>query len=1263
MSRRLIGKVKVMSNKLRSFLIVVISIAVVMAALPMNAFRVNAATFYLTYNGNGGKEENGSSTYLHGSDDQGKFTILDNVLPKTQDAPGFINEGYVFKGWADSEGATYTVGGTYTPGGDLTIYAQWAKACVITFDSNYPVGATGSSITMDKQQVEIGTSANLNENLFTCRGYRFDGWKDDAENTYADRANFTANSDNVTLHAQWKPIYLITYNPNNKTTNVYEDSLDKDSATPHQVRSNVFWNITFPGYSFLCWNTKQDGTGDKYNVSDLLTPTSDVTLYAQWTRTITFRDNLTSGATDAQDITVGSPTNLTANGFAYTDDSKSFVGWTTVANPTDKTIEYTDGASVTLTGDDATDITTLYAQWGIPCTVHFNANYPTGATGTSGSMNDLVVGKGFTTPINNGFLYTGHTFTGWNTDPNGNGEAYDATSISLDENLAENEITLYAQWEINKYTITFMSDGTEISADTYNHGQTPVAPSPEPTKAPTNTEVYSFEGWADSTGTLLDSLPAATGNATYYARFTSSTRHYTVSATANPSAGGTVSGSGSSYEWNSTATVVASPSTGYHFVKWTDNGADAGTATTYSITIDGNHTVVAEFERNSYTVTLEASAGGQATIDKTTCLYMDQVTVAAAPDTGYTFVNWVQDGQVVSSDPTYTFTVTADSIVKPVFSINSYTISLSSDGNGSVEGAGDYNFSSTATVTASPNTGYYFVNWTDENGNEVNTSATYSFTVDGARSLKANFALKSYNIDVEADDHGSVTGKGIYYYGESITIKAMPETGYHFVNWTIDGNVVSTNANYTFTVTGPTELTANFAIDSYTVDATAGGNGSVSGSGTYDYSETCTLVAIPEKGYHFVGWEENGTTVSENANYRFSVTGNRKIKAVFEINMYTVTYKNDDGTILQEGEFPWGSTASYQHMANPTKKPTVQFTYTFAGWDNKDTLVTKDLTFTAVYTSTVNKYKITFANEDGTVLQTSEVEYGKFPVYDKSAPTKSATVEETFTFAGWDKEIATVTGDTVYTATYTSKPITKDSINYKYFTVAFVSNGGSEVVSQLVAEGGVAFKPEEPLRERYSFGGWYIDEALTKPFSFATAITSDITLYAKWVKGAPEAGATYAVVGMGSTTVDISSGEDITIAVERSKDNDSIAKHFVGVQIDGVDVDYYNYELSDDNSSVIISADALNGLDEGTHTITIVYDDGTAEVELIVADSNEPVKTTEEIIEPEPVTGNEEPVNVTAETNNAGLWIALAIVAGVVVAAIPIFIVKIRSLK
>ncbi len=1191
MSRRLIGKVKVMSNKLRSFLIVVISIAVVMAALPMNALRVNAESYYLYYNGNEGTyttSEGTYSVYSQGPDGEGVVTVKDNSVI------GFSRDGYAFAGWnekADGSGETYTNGTTFNLpnlAADKTIYAQWAEAYSVTFDPNYPVGATGTSGTMGTQNIAIDDTKPLNANQFKCKGYRFDGWEDDEGHPYADKGSFTADSGNVTLHAQWQAVYTITYDANNNTGKVYEETFDVGSSGTYQIQSNDSCGISFSGYVFDGW---KDAAGTSYNAAATITLTSDITLYAQWARKITFHNTPDTTDIETQTIPVSSTETLRQNTFA---NAQSFVGWSTQANSAE--IKYVDGESVKITGDNSKDVDVdLYAQWGDTCRIHFEPNYPTETTGT-GTMDDLDLGKGFTTNLNNVYSLTGYTLTRWTTEEGGGGDFFNSNDISLAGDFDKDTLTLYAQWEIIPVEVKFMSENGSNLLDTFSgyYGDIPSFSQAAPTKEKTDEYEFTFDGWStakDSQGTALTSIPAATGDTTYYAHFSSSKRHYSVSATANPSAGGTVSGSGSSYEWNSTVTVEASPSTGYHFVKWTDNGADVGTATTYSITIDGNHTVVAEFEKNSYTVTLEASAGGQATIDKNTYLYEEVATVVATAETGYTFENWVQDGQVVSSDPTYTFTVTADSTVKPVFSINSYTISLSSDGNGSVEGAGDYTYSSTATVTASPNTGYYFVNWTDEDGVEVSTSATYSFTVSGARSLKANFALYSYNIDVTAGDNGSVTGKGIYYYGESITVKAKPETGYHFVNWTIDGNVVSTNANYTFTVTGPTELTANFAI-----------------------------------------------------------------------NTYTVKFVNDDGTLLKEGQFVYGSTAFYHLNETPTKKPTVQYTYTFAGWDKKLGTVTDDITYTATYEATVNKYKITFKNEDGSMLQISEVEYGKLPVYEKDTPTKAATVQETFTFAGWDKEISKVTGEAVYTATYTSKPITKDSINYKYFTVAFVTNGGSEIVSQLVAEGGVAFRPEEPLRERYTFGGWYIDEALTKPFSFATAITSDITLYAKWIKGSPDIEATYAVVGLGSTSFELGSGEDITVAVERSKDNDSIATHFKGVLIDGVEVDYYNYELAEDNSSVIIRADALEGLDAGAHTITIVYDDGTAEVELVVADENEPTAAVEKITETE--AGDTEPVNVTVEkTSNLGLWIALGIVAVVVIAAIPIFIIKGRSLK
>ena len=94
------------------------------------------------------------------------------------------------------------------------------------------------------------------------------------------------------------------------------------------------------------------------------------------------------------------------------------------------------------------------------------------------------------------------------------------------------------------------------------------------------------------------------------------------------------------------------------------------------------------------------------------------------------------------------------------------------------------------------------------------------------------------------------------------------------------------------------------------------------------------------------------------------------------MNKYTITFLNEDGTELQSGLVAYGETPAYAGET-PTKAATVQYTYTFAGWSPEIANVTGDATYTATYTATVNKYTITFRNEDGTELQSGPVAYGE----------------------------------------------------------------------------------------------------------------------------------------------------------------------------------------------------------------------------------------------------------------------------------------------
>ena len=218
-----------------------------------------------------------------------------------------------------------------------------------------------------------------------------------------------------------------------------------------------------------------------------------------------------------------------------------------------------------------------------------------------------------------------------------------------------------------------------------------------------------------------------------------------------------------------------------------------------------------------------------------------------------------------------------------------YTINVSANLGGTVSGGGTYCHGDTCTLTATANTGYTFTNWT-ENGNDVSTNSTYSFQVTGTRTLVANFT-PTYTITVSANptNGGTVTGNGTYQQGQQCTVSATPATGYIFTNWTENGIVVSTSASYTFTVNSNRTLVANFNLKSYTISASASptAGGSVSGADTYNHGSTCTLTATANTGYTFTEWTKNGTRVSTSASYSFTVTGSGTYVANFSHNVPT----------------------------------------------------------------------------------------------------------------------------------------------------------------------------------------------------------------------------------------------------------------------------------------------------------------------------------------------------------------------------------------
>ncbi len=366
-----------------------------------------------------------------------------------------------------------------------------------------------------------------------------------------------------------------------------------------------------------------------------------------------------------------------------------------------------------------------------------------------------------------------------------------------------------------------------------------------------------------------------------------------LDTSASPVGSGTTTGDGS-YDPGSNATVTATATAGFHFVNWTDNAQVASANTDYTLAMDVNHSLVANFAPDVVQWTLATSAapvaGGTSTGDG---LYNDgaNATVIATPNAGYSFTNWTEGAAIVSSTASYTFTVTADKVLVANFSVIGTTlraISTSSSpvSGGGTSGAGAYADGSSVTVVATPNAGYKFSKW-KENGSNVSSTASYTFTATAARALVATFS-QVYAINTASNPvaGGSTEADSPSYNpGDGGNVRSTASSGYQFVNWTENGISVSSNATFNFAnVQANHTYIANFQLIGTAIISTSAApiaGGTVSGGGTYMTGDSVNLTAAPNAGYLFQTWTDGGTIASSSASYTFTAAANRALIANF----------------------------------------------------------------------------------------------------------------------------------------------------------------------------------------------------------------------------------------------------------------------------------------------------------------------------------------------------------------------------------------------
>ena len=260
------------------------------------------------------------------------------------------------------------------------------------------------------------------------------------------------------------------------------------------------------------------------------------------------------------------------------------------------------------------------------------------------------------------------------------------------------------------------------------------------------------------------------------------------------------------------------------------------------------------------------------------------------------------------------------------------------------------------------------------------------------------------------------------------------------------------------------------------------------------YTGTPTKAADAQYTYTFDGWV---TSASDATNQSATVytastlpvaTADVSYYAHYEttVNKYDITFNNYDGTQLQYSEWDYGEMPQY-NGDTPVREsdPPYKFTYVFSGWDPEIVSVTQDAIYTAYFQEILNKYEIKFVNDDGTVLQTTEVDADATPVYSGATPTKAATAQYTYTFKDWDKEIVPVTGEATYTATYDA------TVNN--YTVTWNIDGVTETQTYAYGEKPTYADPVKAADAQYTytFAGWT---------PTVTTVTGDATYIANFNK-------------------------------------------------------------------------------------------------------------------------------------------------------------------
>ncbi|MBR1769349.1 MAG: leucine-rich repeat domain-containing protein, partial [Bacteroidales bacterium] len=439
------------------------------------------------------------------------------------------------------------------------------------------------------------------------------------------------------------------------------------------------------------------------------------------------------------------------------------------------------------------------------------------------------------------------------------------------------------------------------------------------------------------------------------------------------------------YNYLATVGISATANYGYHFSSWSDGNEN----NPRTLTIERDSSFTAQFVANSYYINTEANDPVMGSVyGGGSYSYNSQKIISASANYGYHFTQW-NDG---NTDNPRTITITNNANYIALFAINTYDIITNSSNPaiGTASGGGTYEYNTPVNISANANYGYHFTQWSDGN-----TDNPRLITVIQNTTYTAQFTLNSYTIEVESNSStmGSTRGNGAYLYNSVATISAIANYGYHFISWS-DGNTENPRS---FIVTKNENITALFDYNLYNISASSSNlsQGSILGSGTYNFNSVISLTALPSEHYHFLRWNDY---ITDNPR-TISVVQDSVFTAYFEIDTHRVSLVSVNanmGTVEGDGYFNYGSLQNIVANAN--------YGYHFTHWSDNNPNNPRNL----FITQDTNLIAYFIANDYEVVSYTTDTNQGTIEgngIYGYlSHATLTATAKYGYHFVKWSDE-------------------------------------------------------------------------------------------------------------------------------------------------------------------------------------------------------------------------------------------------------------------